>query len=74
MIQSNKLGKIYSCRLFYGNGTAKLVKESEWRDKGIGVLADLGSHLLDICNYWFGDDIDNNNWDLVSCNNFESTT
>ena len=54
LIKSNELGKIYSCRMFYGNGTAKLVKDSIWRDKGTGVLHDLGSHLLDTCLYWFG--------------------
>ena len=26
LIDANKLGKIYSCRMFYGNGTARLVK------------------------------------------------
>ena len=28
LINSKKLGKIYSCRMFYGNGTARLVKNS----------------------------------------------
>jgi predicted dehydrogenase len=41
--------------MFYGNGTARLVRESEWRDKGAGVLPDLGSHLLDTAQFWFGD-------------------
>jgi scyllo-inositol 2-dehydrogenase (NADP+) len=54
IIDSKILGKIYSCRLFYGNGTALLVKNSPWRDKSLGVVTDLGSHLLDLCNYWFG--------------------
>ena len=53
IIDSKILGKIYSCRLFYGNGTALLVKNSPWRDKSLGVVTDLGSHLLDLCNYWF---------------------
>ena len=55
LISSGKLGKIYHCRLFYGNGTSALVRNSEWRDTGSGVLHDLGSHLLDTCNFWFGD-------------------
>ena len=38
---------IYRCRMFYGNGTARLVRDSAWRDQGAGVLPDLGSHLLD---------------------------
>jgi len=32
LIASGELGRIYSCRMFYGNGTARLVRESEWRD------------------------------------------
>jgi len=55
LIASGELGRIYSCRMFYGNGTARLVRNSEWRDKGAGVLPDLGSHLLDTCRFWFGD-------------------
>ena len=54
LIASGELGRIYSCRMFYGNGTARLVRNSEWRDKGAGVLPDLGSHLLDTCRFWFG--------------------
>lgn len=53
ILLKNEIGKIYSCKLFYGNGTSQLVKKSPWRDKGLGVIGDLGSHLLDICNYWF---------------------
>ncbi|MGH6954915.1 MAG: Gfo/Idh/MocA family protein [Alphaproteobacteria bacterium] len=54
LVRSGALGRIYSVRLFYGNGTARLVRESPWRDKGAGVLADLGSHLLDIVLFCFG--------------------
>lgn len=55
LVASGALGKIYHCRMFYGNGTARLVKESRWRDQGAGVLPDLGSHLLDTAKFWFGD-------------------
>src|SRR5262245_62309251 len=54
-IADGTLGALYHCRMFYGNGTARLVRESEWRDRGAGVLPDLGSHLLDTTRFWFGD-------------------
>jgi predicted dehydrogenase len=53
-IQSGALGRIYLCRMFYGNGTARDVRNSPWRDRGAGVLPDLGSHLLDTALFWFG--------------------
>ncbi|MEM9139597.1 MAG: Gfo/Idh/MocA family oxidoreductase [Pseudomonadota bacterium] len=55
LIAGGTLGRIYRCRMFYGNGTARLVRNSEWRDQGSGVLHDLGSHLLDTAAFWFGD-------------------
>lgn len=54
VIDSGRLGRIYSARMFYGNGTARLVRDSAWRDQGAGVLPDLGSHLLDTALFWFG--------------------
>ncbi|MBV9861129.1 MAG: Gfo/Idh/MocA family oxidoreductase [Alphaproteobacteria bacterium] len=54
LLDSGILGTVYLCRLFYGNGTAREVRNSEWRDAGAGVLPDLGSHLLDTAVYWFG--------------------
>lgn len=54
-IESGELGQIYTCRLFYGNGTARDVRNSLWRDKELGVIQDLGSHLLDTFLFWFGD-------------------
>jgi len=55
LIASGRLGRLYHCRMFYGNGTARLVRESAWRDHGSGVLHDLGSHLLDTARFWFGE-------------------
>lgn len=55
LIRSGELGRIYRCRMFYGNGTARDVRNSVWRDQGAGVLPDLGSHLLDTLLFWFGE-------------------
>jgi predicted dehydrogenase len=55
LIAAGTLGTIYSCRMLYGNGTARLVRDSAWRDRGAGVLPDLGSHLLDTCRFWLGE-------------------
>lgn len=70
LMASGALGEIYSCRMFYGNGTARLVRESAWRDRGAGVLPDLGSHLLDTCRFWFGEIPDA--FRLIAANRFEN--
>jgi scyllo-inositol 2-dehydrogenase (NADP+) len=70
LIASRELGKIYSCRMFYGNGTARLVRDSVWRDAGAGVLPDLGSHLLDTCRFWFGEVADT--FRVIAANRFEN--
>ncbi len=55
VIASGLLGKIYSAKFFYGNGTARDARNSPWRDRGTGVLPDLGSHLLDMVLFLFGE-------------------
>jgi predicted dehydrogenase len=70
LIASGRLGQVYRCRMFYGNGTARLVRESGWRDKGAGVLPDLGSHLLDTCLFWFGNVADD--FAVTSVSRFEN--
>ena len=70
LIASGDLGALYRCRMFYGNGTARLVRNSPWRDQGAGVLSDLGSHLLDTARFWFGDLSDDFN--IISANCFEN--
>jgi len=53
-LESGQLGRVYSASFFYGNGTARDVRNSPWRDQGFGVLTDLGSHLLDTILFLFG--------------------
>ncbi len=67
LLETGELGRIYRCRMFYGNGTARLVRESAWRDSGAGVLPDLGSHLLDTARFWFGDIADGFRVTSASC-------
>ena len=54
LLAAKALGTVYLARFFYGNGTARDVRNSPWRDKGLGVLSDLGSHLLDLALFLFG--------------------
>src|SRR3546814_1804848 len=70
LLVSGKLGRVYRCRMFYGNGTARLVRESTWRDHGSGVLHDLGSHLLDTAAFWFGSLSDD--FRVYSSNSYEN--
>ncbi|HAT50325.1 MAG: Gfo/Idh/MocA family oxidoreductase [Nitrospirae bacterium] len=54
VIENKSLGRIFRIRMFYGNGTARDVRDSLWRDQEAGVLPDLGSHLLDLLLFLFG--------------------
>jgi predicted dehydrogenase len=54
LLDNNRIGRVYHCRMFYGNGTARDVRNSPWRDRGLGVIPDLASHMLDLCLFFFG--------------------
>ena len=54
ILQSGELGRVYQANFFYGNGTARDVRNSPWRDRDLGVISDLGSHLLDWTLFLFG--------------------
>jgi len=69
-IASGVLGEIYRLRMFYGNGTARDVRNSVWRDEGAGVWPDLGSHLIDTTLFWLGRLP--SSWRVVEANRFEN--
>lgn len=54
LLDEGRIGRVYHCRMFYGNGTARDVRNSAWRDQGLGVIPDLASHMLDLCLFFFG--------------------
>lgn len=54
VLDSGALGEVYLVKFFYGNGTARDVRDSVWRDEDMGVFPDLGSHLLDWTLFLFG--------------------
>jgi predicted dehydrogenase len=70
LIENQRIGKIYKLNLFYGNGTAELVKSSLWRDKDLGVIPDLASHLFDLVDFWFG--LSQYDIQVLSVNKFEN--
>ena len=56
LLTKKKIKIIYLVKMFYGNGTSILVRNS-WRNKNLSILEDLGSHLLDLCIFWYGKDV-----------------
>lgn len=69
-ITAGRLGRVYAARFYYGNGTARDVRNSVWRDTGAGVIPDLGSHLLDTALFLFGSEI--GDIDLWSARRYEN--
>lgn len=70
VLDTQALGRLYFARIFYGNGTALEIKRSPWRDQGVGVLADLGSHVLDMVLFLLGPR--DPKFDLWTFNRFEN--
>lgn len=54
LLDRQRIGRVYQASFYYGNGTARDVRNSTWRDQGLGVIPDLASHLLDLCLFFFG--------------------
>jgi scyllo-inositol 2-dehydrogenase (NADP+) len=53
ILDNDEIGKIYGIDILYSNGTARLVRESKWRDHGSGVTPDLFSHVINLMQFWF---------------------
>ena len=70
ILDRGAIGEIYTASLSYGNGTAALVRSSPWRDQGLGVVADLGSHLLDMVDFWWG--LDGRSIDVIDAARHEN--
>jgi predicted dehydrogenase len=70
LLDEKKIGEVYKLNLFYGNGTAELVKNNMWRDQGLGVIPDLASHLFDLIDFWFG--LEKYDIEILSVNRFEN--
>ena len=70
LLDRGAIGTVYQARMFYGNGTARDVRNSPWRDHGLGVIPDLASHLLDLVLFFFGPPaVEPELWD---CERFEN--
>ena len=70
VLDAGVLGTLYFGRMFYGNGTALDIKRSPWRDQGLGVVADLGSHLLDVVLFLLGRR--DPKFEVWTCSHFET--
>jgi len=67
-LESNVIGEMYFANFIYGNGTVRNVADT-WRDEGLGVLDDLGCHLIDLTYYLFQKEI---NFEFISAHNYET--
>jgi predicted dehydrogenase len=54
LLREGVIGAPHRVSMFYGNGTARDVRASPWRDEGLGVIGDLVPHLLDILEFTTG--------------------
>ena len=69
-LAKKRIGKIYLINGFYGNGTARDIKNSIWKDTKKGIIFDLGSHLIDILIYLI--DIKNTKFSSINKFSFEN--
>ena len=70
----SKIGKIYLVNMTYGNGTAKNIKISKWKDKNkFGVAMDLLPQLYDVYYFLFKS-LPNKNDIKINSRKFENKT
>lgn len=53
LVESGFLGSFYRARFTYGFGNSQQLKGT-WRDAGLGVLGDVGCHLIDLSQFILG--------------------
>lgn len=70
LLDKDAIGQVYQARFYYGNGTARDVRNSPWRDRGLGVIPDLASHMLDMVLFFFG--VPAGEPELWACEQFEN--
>lgn len=67
-LETDLIGEIYFANFTYGNGAVRNIADT-WRDEGLGVLEDLGCHLIDLAGFLFKKDI---NYRIISAHNYEA--
>jgi scyllo-inositol 2-dehydrogenase (NADP+) len=70
LLRDGVVGEPYRISMLYGNGTARDVRSSPWRDTGLGVVTDLAPHLLDLCVFLTG--CPGENVEVWSCSRHEN--
>jgi len=61
-LESDSIGEMYFVNFTYGNGTVRNIVGT-WRDEGLGILEDLGCHLIDLVGFLFQKGI---NYEIIS--------
>jgi scyllo-inositol 2-dehydrogenase (NADP+) len=67
-LESDTIGEVYFASFAYGNGTVQNIANT-WRDVGMGVIDDLGCHLIDLVSFLFNKKFE---YQIISSNNHEA--
>lgn len=71
LLHDGAVGAVDRVRMVYGNGTVRNWRGT-WRESGLGVLEDLGCHLLDLAGWLLGNE--QTVWELWDLRQVESRT